>query len=94
MEVSGQDFNLFLIDCSQISCGKSLKVKNCNNCVCVQVHRSVNTHKKNKQISNCVRQCAKLCVCTRVCVCMRVLACAAHFKEFLDDSEKVKGPSC
>lgn len=27
MKVSGQDFNLFVIDCSQISCGKSLRAK-------------------------------------------------------------------
>lgn len=87
---------LLLIDCSQIHCGKSLKAKNCNNCVRVQMHRTAKCHvyakknvrKKNAAITWCG---AQSFVC--VCVYVHVLACAMHFKEFLMTVKKWKGPA-
>lgn len=85
-------------------CGKSLKAKNCSNCVRVQMHRTAKCHvyakkrkkKRNAAITWCGAQ-SFVCVCVRArtceCVYVRVLACAMHFKEFLMTVKKWKGPA-
>lgn len=90
MRVSGQDFNLFVIDCSQISCGKSLKVGGgiCDNCVCVQMHYNVYTKKRGKNKNAVIAWCS-----AQICVCVCVLARAVHFKEFLMTVKKWKDPA-